>query len=69
MRTKKKFVYWIGNWFMALTCSCFLTVGSCSLDSWSLAVNPGLGGADPFVGVNLDFGDTNLVVPILPFNN
>lgn len=56
----------IKKWLATLTCACMLTVGSCLPDSWSVAVNPGFGDANAFVGVELDFGDLDVVVPLFP---
>ena len=52
-----------------LTCSVVLIVGPCSLESWNIAVSPGFGDRESFIGVELDFGDLDFVVPVFIPNN
>ncbi len=54
------------KFFVVLVSSVALTIGSCEVDSWKMAVNPGFGDAQSFVGVELGLGDVNLVLPIVP---
>ena len=39
--------------------------GPCMLESWNLAVNSGIGDREAFIGVELDFGGLDLVVPLV----
>ena len=50
-------------------CNIMLLAGPCTLDSWNLAINPGVGDTKTFVGVELEFGDFDFVVPIVPIRN
>ncbi len=50
-------------------CSALLAVGPCTLESMSLAVDPGFGDRDAFVGVEFDFGDLDFVVPLAPLGS
>jgi len=52
-----------------LACSALLSAGPCALDELSLAVDPGFGDRDTFVGVEFDFGDLDFVVPITSLGN
>ena len=47
-----------------LACCGFLAMGPCAVDSWSLAVNPGVHGRDAFIGVELDLGTFDVVLPL-----
>lgn len=50
--------------FAMLACCGFLAMGPCTVDSWNLAVNPGVHGRNAFVGVELDLGGFDLVLPL-----
>jgi len=53
------------KWFATLACSAVLMVGPCTgLESWNIAVNPGFGDREPFVGIDLDFGAVDFVIPL-----
>ena len=56
------------KWFSMLVCSALLAVGPCTLNELSLAVDPGFGDRDGFVGIELDFGKLDFVIPIAPIN-
>jgi hypothetical protein len=47
-----------------LACTTMFAAGPCTLESWNLAVNPGVGDMEAFVGVELDFGGLDVVVPL-----
>lgn len=50
-------------------CSLF-TVGSCTLDSWKLAVGPIFAGDTAYAGVELDFSNgIDFVVPLVSLGN
>jgi len=53
------------KFLVILGCTTMFAAGPCMLESWNLAVNPGVGDREAFVGVELDFGDLDLVVPIV----
>lgn len=57
------------RYFAILACSTVLAAGPCAVESWSVAVAPGLGDRESFIGVELDFGDMDLVLPLIPFEN
>ncbi len=52
-----------------LGCTMMFTAGPCTLESWNIAVNSGIGDREAFVGVELDFGGLDLVVPIVFLEN
>lgn len=54
---------------VTLMCSATLFVAPCALESWSIAVDPGAGDSNAYVGVNLDFGTWDFVVPIVPLGD
>jgi len=54
----------IRRFLFTLVSTAVLAVGPCLLDSWNVAVNPGFGSRDPFIGVRLDFGEIDFVVPV-----
>jgi len=57
------------KWLTVLACSTVLAAGPCTLDSWNVAIAPGIGGDASFIGVDLDFGELDLVLPLVPFEN
>jgi len=57
------------KWLAVLACSTALMAGPCALESWSVAVDPGVGDRESFLGVELDFGDLDLVLPIIPLED
>lgn len=53
------------KWFVSAVCSAMLVVGPCTgLESWNIAVSPGIGDREPFVGIDLDFGAIDFVIPL-----
>lgn len=52
-----------------LACATALAAGPCILDSWSLAIDPGIDDGASFIGVDLDFGNFDLVLPLVQTGN
>jgi len=52
-----------------LACTSVLMAGPCAVESWNIAINPGMGDTEPYLGVDLDFGDIDFVLPIVPFRD
>ncbi len=57
------------RWLSILACSTVLAAGPCAIQEWSVVVDPGLGDRESFIGVELDFGNLDLVLSLIPMEN
>lgn len=57
------------KWLAVLACGAMLMAGPCSFESWNIAVRPGIGHRDSVLGIQLDFGDVDFVIPLTTLGN